>query len=76
MTLSPAPGTPQTAVKAVIASVVSFFGTFIVSLWTIVSGRPDIDNLSTTHWLIIILGSLATTVTAGGLVYQIPNSPK
>lgn len=72
--MSPAPGVPQTPTKAIIAALIGFIGTFVVSLSTALAGKGD-ENITGREWAIIILGALATTIVAGGLTFQIANKP-
>lgn len=74
--LSPAPGTPQTPTKAVIAAVVSFLGAFIVALSAAVADRTDLDSMKTDEWFVVILGALATACVTGGLTYTVRNQAK
>lgn len=73
--LSPAPGTPQTGTKAYIAGVAAFVGTFIFGLWQALSDRTDLDSMTNTQWLIVVLGALATAVSTGGFTYAVQNRP-
>lgn len=74
--MSPAPGVPQTATKAAVAAVLGFVGTFIFALWEAVSGRQtELDTMTRTNWVIIILGALVTAAAAAGLTWRIPNKP-
>lgn len=71
--LSPTPGTPQTATKATVAAVIAFIGSFIVALVAATADRTDLDTMTGTQWLLVVLGALGTAVTAGGLTYQAKN---
>ena len=71
--LSPAPGTPQSSAKAVVAAVVSFVGTFIFALWASVKDRTDLDTMTTVQWIVVVLGALATAVATGGFTYSVQN---
>ena len=66
---SPAPGTPQTPHKAIVAAVVAFAGSLASSL---AADAPDTGN----EWLVAIVAALATAVVAGGGTYAVPNQPK
>jgi hypothetical protein len=68
MSVSPAPGTPQTPTKAIIAAVIAAVGTFVAT----VQGRTDLQTMTLVDWLIVVLSS----VIAGATVFQIPNQPK
>lgn len=70
---SPAPGTPQTANKAINGGILAFIGAFIFALWASIQGRPEIDTLKATDWLIIILGAVVTALGAAGATYQTKN---
>jgi nucleoside recognition membrane protein YjiH len=73
--LSPAPGTPQTNTKAYLAGALSFVGTFLFALWASVKDRTDIDTMTATQWLIVLLGAAATALATGGFTYKIANKP-
>jgi hypothetical protein len=73
---SPMPGTPQTGTKAYIAAALSFVGTFIFGLWQALSDRTDIDTMTNTQWLIVVLGALATACATGGFTYAVQNKPQ
>jgi hypothetical protein len=73
--LSPAPGTPQTSTKAVLAGVLSFVGTFIFGLWQALSDRTDLDSMTTNQWLLVVLGALATSLVTGGFTHVVQNKP-
>lgn len=67
--VSPAPGTPQTADKAKVATAITTIGgvlTFLISYF------PDNNNVQL--WGGLILG-LLTVVATGYGVYQVPNKP-
>jgi hypothetical protein len=74
--LSPAPGTPQTATKAVVAAVLSFLGAFFVALITAVSGRTDLDTLKTDQWVAILVGAVLTAGATYGGTYKTKNAVK
>jgi uncharacterized membrane protein YeaQ/YmgE (transglycosylase-associated protein family) len=74
--LSPAPGTPQTSTKAVVSAVGAFVGTFIFGLWQALADRTDLDSMTNTQWLIVVLGALATSFATGGFTYATQNKPK
>ncbi|MCW2496383.1 hypothetical protein [Jatrophihabitans sp.] len=57
----------MTAAKAIVAFVLTFCATLLASI----QGRADLDTLSTTGWLVIVLSAV---VTAGG-VYVTSNKP-
>jgi hypothetical protein len=73
--LSPAPGTPQTSTKAVVATVVAFLGTFIFGLWSALKDRTDLDTMTTSQWLVVVLGALATAFAAFVGTYSVQNKP-
>lgn len=73
--VSPAPGTPQTAAKAIAAGVGAFVATFIVALSAATLGREDLDSLGVKAWLLVVLGALASTIVTGGFAYQVQNKP-
>lgn len=70
---SPAPGTPQTATKAVYGAIAGFVFAFLTALYATLQGRTDLDNAKPLDWFIIILGALVTAGTVGGLVFQTKN---
>lgn len=74
--VTPTPGTPQTGTKAVLAAALSFVGTFIFGLWQALADRTDLDSMTNTQWLIVILGALATSLATGGFTYSVANKPK
>jgi hypothetical protein len=74
--VTPAPGTPQTGTKAVVAAGLSFVGTFIFALWQAVSDKTDLDSMTNTQWLIVVLGALATSFATGGFTYAVQNKAK
>lgn len=74
--LSPAPGVPQSPTKAIWAGVAAFVGTFIFALWQAVADRTEVDTMTNTQWLIVLLGALATAVTTSGFAYQVRNRPR
>lgn len=74
--LSPAPGTPQTATKAVVAAVLSFLGAFLVALIAAVSGRTDLDTLKADQWVAIVIGAAVTAVATYGGTYQAKNKAR
>jgi len=73
---SPAPGTPQTSTKAAVAAVLGFVGAFVVSLAAATVGRTDLDTLTKSQWLVLVLGALATAVVSFGGTYRARNKAK
>jgi hypothetical protein len=65
---SPAPGTPQTPHKAILAWVMSFIGALLM----LVQDKTEFGDLTPLQWIIALLMSAAV---AGG-VYVIPNRAK
>lgn len=74
--LSPAPGTPQTATKAVVAAVLSFLGAFLVALIAAVGGRTDLDTLKADQWVAIVVGAAVTAAATYGGTYQAKNKAR
>ena len=69
MSDSPAPGTPQTPTKAVVAYVASFV---VAVLAKIIADKTGFDELGVADFL----WSLILAVVPAGLVYGIPNQAK
>jgi Flp pilus assembly protein protease CpaA len=40
----------------------TFAGAFILALWATLQDRTDLDSMTTSNWVLVVLGSLATTV--------------
>lgn len=73
---SPAPGTRQTGTKAIVSAVIAFIGVFIVSLWQALQDKTNLNTMSASQWVLVVLGALATAIVTYGATYQIPNQPK
>ena len=58
----------MTAHKAVIAAIVGFLGSLLATL----QGRTDLDTMSLTDWIIVVI----TAAVAGAATYAVPNRPK
>jgi hypothetical protein len=73
--LSPAPGTPQTPAKAIVAAVVSLLtiglGAVLVALQ---SNPPGAENAITgDEWIVIALAVLGAPILTGGATYATTN---
>lgn len=74
--LSAAPGTPQTATKAVVAAIVSLLGAAVLTLLTYVTGDETLSDVTFGEWLAVAAGVLAVGGATGGAVFQAVNKPK
>lgn len=72
---SPAPGTPQTATKAVWSGVVSFLLAFAGAVFVSIKDRTDLDSMQASDWLAVIVSALVVAGGAGGVTYKARNRP-
>ncbi len=71
--VSPAPGTPQSATKAYIATGLAFLGVFLTALlaeWT------DTDPLSARDFVVALAAGVVSGGVTGGVTYQVANRPR
>lgn len=68
--VTPAPGTPQTATKAMVGTVLTFV-TVVVSAWL-----ADDNGASGQEVLSWVVSGLVACGLVGGAVFQVPNKAK
>jgi hypothetical protein len=71
--LSPAPGTPQNALKAEVAAAVSALAIFLGALLVEWTGS---DPLEARDFVVALAAALAGGALTGGATYSVSNQPK
>jgi hypothetical protein len=73
--LSPAPGTPQTATKAIWGAVSTLLLAFLTALLPYLTDNAGLTGIPAEGWVTAVIAALASGGITGAVVYQKQNQP-